>query len=220
MSNHHTPVTEDLDNYLNINFSNEDDFLMQLRQEAIAEGIPAINIAPAQARLLQLLIKSIKAKNILEIGTLAGYSSISMARALELNGSLTTVEFEFKHALFAQKKIKEAGLDNIIQVQNSDGKEFLKEFRPNYEFDLIFVDADKPSYKNYLDLATPLLRQGGLFIADNAFAFGYLTNEAPPKETREIKSMQQFNQYFKNHPQYFTSIIPSGDGMIIGVKIA
>ena len=219
MSNNHTPVTEELDNYLNENFSSEDDFLFNLRKEAQEEGLPAINIAPAQGKLLQLLIKSIKAKSILEIGTLGGYSAINMARAMDSDSTLITIEYEFKHAVFAQRKVKEAGLENIIQVQNSDAREFLKEYNPSKKFDLIFVDADKPSYKYYLDKCTPFLRDGGLFIADNAFAFGYLTKETHERNPNDIKSMQGFNIYFKQHPEYFTSIIPSGDGMIIGVKI-
>lgn len=219
MSNHHTPVTEELDRYLNENFSSEDEFLFNLRQEAAAEGLPSINIAPAQGKLLQVLIKSIKAKNILEIGTLGAYSAINMARALDSDGTIITIEYEYKHALFAQRKINEAGLQNIIQLQNSDAREFLKEYKPDKEFDLIFVDADKPSYKFYLDQTTPYLRQGGLFIADNAFAFGFLTTPTHERNPNDIKSMQGFNLYFKQHPQYFTSIIPSGDGMIIGVKI-
>jgi len=219
MSNHHTPVTEELDNYLNENFSSEDEFLANLRLEAKTEGLPSINIAPAQGRLLQLLVKSSNAKNILEIGTLGGYSAITMAKVLDNEGSITTIEYEFKHAVFAQRKVIEAGLESIIQVQNSDARVFLKEFHPNNQFDLIFVDADKPSYKYYLDTCTPLLKTGGLFIADNAFAFGFLTKETHERNPNDIKSMQGFNIYFKQHPQYFTSIIPSGDGMIIGVKI-
>jgi len=171
MSNHHTPVTEELDNYLNENFSSEDEFLAKLRLEANEEGLPSINIAPAQGRLLQLLIKSSNVKNILEIGTLGGYSAITMAKALDSNGSIITIENEFKHAVFAQRKVNEAGLESIIQVQNSDARLFLKEFKPKNQFDLIFVDADKPSYKYYLDTCTPFLKMGGLFIADKAFAF-------------------------------------------------
>ncbi len=219
MSNHHTPVTEELDIYLNNNFSSEDDFLKQLREDAKLAGLPPINIAPAQGKILQLLIKSINAKNILEIGTLGAYSSITMARVLDNSSSIITVEYEYKHAIFAQQKIKEAQFEHIIQIQNSDAKEFLKEFEPENQFDLIFVDADKPSYRYYLDKTTPFLRNGGLFIADNAFAFGYLTTNTNERNPTEIKSMQGFNIYFRNHPQYFTSIIPSGDGMIIGVKI-
>lgn len=219
MSNHHTPVNEELDKYLNDNFSSEDEFLSRLRQEALDNGLPPINIAPAQGRLLQLLIKSNQVKNILEIGTLGGYSAITMARALDNDASLITIESEFNHAVFAQKKVIEAGLGHIIQVQNSDARDFLNEFNPEKAFDLIFVDADKPSYKFYLDKTTPLLKKGGLFIADNAFAFGFLTTPTTERNPNDIKSMQGFNIYFKQHPQYFTSIIPSGDGMIIGVKI-
>lgn len=220
MSLAHTPLTPELAEYLNTNFSAEDEFLQKLKEEAASEGLPQIAIAPEQGKILQTLIKANNAKNILEIGTLAGYSAIIMARALPDNGNLITVESEFKHALFAQKKIKEAGLEHIIQVQNSTGRDFLEEFEPEEEFDVIFVDADKPSYKYYLDKTTKFLKKGGMFIADNAFAFGYLLTETTERNPNEIKSIQGFNLYLKNHPQYLTSVIPLGDGLIVGVKIA
>lgn len=220
MSINHTPLTEDLSKYLDTYFSSEDSFLLNLREEAVSKGFPNIHIAPSQGLVLQFLLKSIKAKYVLELGTLAGYSAITMARALPKDGKLITVESEFEHAVFAKMKFIEAGLNDIIEIQNSDAKEFLKEFVPEFEFDFVFVDADKPNYKHYLDLITPLLRIGGIFVADNAFAFGYLTTNTVERNPNDIKSIQGFNHYFRNHPQYFTSIIPIGDGMIAGVKIA
>lgn len=218
MSSNQTSVDKQLEQYLNDNFSSEDQFLFDLRNRANEEGIPSIHIAPSQGKIIQMLLKSINAKNVLEIGTLAGYSSITMARALPDDGNLITIESEFKHAVFAQKMVNEAGLSHIIQVQNSDAKEFLKTYQPEFEFDFVFVDADKPSYRYYLDVTTKMLRIGGIFAADNAFAFGFLTSSKPERNPEDVKSIQGFNNYFKNHTQYFTSIIPTGDGMILGIK--
>ncbi len=219
MSSNHTSIGPDISAYLDEKFSSEDEFLSNLRLRAKEEQIPEIQIAPAQGLILQFLLKSINAANVLEVGTLAGYSAITMARALPINGNLLTIESEFKHAIFAETMIKEAELDSVIQIQNSDAREFLKEYKPEKLFDFVFVDADKPSYKYYLDIITPMLRVGGIFVADNAFAFGFLTSYKPERNPNEIKSIQGFNIYFRNHPQYFTSIIPIGDGMIAGVKI-
>jgi predicted O-methyltransferase YrrM len=214
-----TPVTGDLADYVIKNFSSEDEFLTNLREESSLAGIPAIQISPEQGKFLQFFLKSIRAKYVLEVGTLAGYSAITMARALPDDGKLISIEYEFEHAIFAKKKTVEAGLDNIIEIQNSNAREFLKTFNPEFQFDFIFVDADKPSYKFYLDILTPMLKVGGIFAADNAFAFGFLSSSKPERNPEDVKSIQGFNDYFINHTNYFTSIVPVGDGMIMGIKL-
>lgn len=219
MSSKPTPVDDRLFDYLKENFSAEDDFLKNLLTEAAAEGIPDISISPEQGLFMQFMLKSINAKNVLELGTLAGYSAITMAKALPENSGLLTIENEFKHAFFASKKIKEAGLDNIIEVQNSDALEFLKIYKPEQPFDFIFVDADKPNYARYLDLLTPMLRVGGIFAADNAFAFGFVACSKPERNPEDVKSITGFNNYFRNHPQYSVCMVPVGDGLIMGVKL-
>ena len=219
MSNSITPVIGELAEYVLQNFSSEDSFLTNLRNEANQAGIPAINISSEQGKFLQFFLKSIQAKYVLEVGTLAGYSAITMARVLPDDGKLISIEYEFEHAVFAKKKTIEAGLQHIIEIQNSNAKEFLKTFKPEYQFDFIFVDADKPSYKFYLDILTPMLKIGGVFAADNAFAFGFLSSSKPERNPEDVKSIQGFNNYFINHTNYFTSIVPVGDGMIMGIKL-
>lgn len=218
MSNRATPVTDELYDYIVENFSSEDVFLTELRKEASLAGFPAINIAPEQGRYLQFFLKSISAKYVLEIGTLAGYSAITMARALPEDGRLITVEYESERAEYTRNKVAEAGLEHIVEVYNADGKEFLKNFKPDFKLDFVFVDADKPSYSKYLDLTTPLLRVGGVAAFDNAFAFGFLLDASPERDPADIKSIVKFNEYFKNHPDYLTTIVPVGDGMIMGFK--
>jgi caffeoyl-CoA O-methyltransferase len=219
MSIQPTPLDPALMQYISENFSSEDEFLKHLREEATNEGIPEICISPEQGAFLQFLLTATNAKNILEIGTLAGYSAITMAKILPKDSKLFTIEYEYIHATFAARKVKEAGLDDIIEIQNSDAKIFLKEFQPENQFDFVFVDADKPSYAKYLDLVTPMLKVGGIFAADNAFAFGFITSSAPERNPEDVKSIKAFNNYFRNHPDYRVCIVPVGDGMIMGVKI-
>ncbi|MFA5512616.1 MAG: O-methyltransferase [Candidatus Kapaibacterium sp.] len=219
MSQKPTPVDEHLFEYLRNNFSSEDEFLRNLLVEAKNEDIPNISISPEQGLFLQFMLKAINAVNVLELGTLAGYSAITMARMLPEDGSLITIDNEFKHAVFAERKVRESGLENIVHVQNSDALEFLKVYKPEKPFDFIFVDADKPNYVRYLELLTPMLRTGGIFAADNAFAFGFVASSKPERNPEDVKSITGFNKYFRNHKQYSVCMVPVGDGMIMGVKI-
>lgn len=219
MSQNPTQVNEKIAEYLKQNFSSEDDFLKQLLAEAAEEGLPDISISVEQGLFLQFMIKAMKAENILELGTLAGYSAITMARALPDHGKLITVDNEFTHAVFAARKIKEANLDHIIEIQTSEALDFLNVYSPSQQLDFVFVDADKTNYVKYLNKITPMLKIGGIFAADNAFAFGFVADSKPERNPIEVKSITGFNHYFKNHEQYFVSIVPVGDGMIMGVKI-
>jgi caffeoyl-CoA O-methyltransferase len=219
MSQKPTQVDDKLFEYLKENFSSEDDFLTNLVEDARKEGIPDISISPEQGLFMQFMIKSLNVRNVLELGTLAGYSAITMGRALPENGKLITVENEYLHAVFASQKIKEAGLENIIEVQNSDALEFLKIYRPEEPLDFVFVDADKPNYARYLDILTPMIKIGGVFAADNAFAFGFVAQSKPERNSDDVKSITGFNHYFRNHKQYSVCMVPVGDGMIMGVKL-
>lgn len=218
MSDKTTPITNELENYLKSNFSADDEFLNQLKLDAKNHDMPDIYISSVQAKFMQFLLKLMNAKYILEIGTLGGYSAITMARALPEDGKVITIELFEKHADFAKKKIKEAGLDNKIEVINQRGMEFLNSFRPTFELDFVFVDADKDKYWRYLELTTPLIRKGGVFAADNAFAFGFLLDTAPERSPEDVKSIKSFNEHFKNHEAYETTLVPIGDGLIMGIK--
>ncbi len=219
MKDRQTPLTKALQDYLYQNFSAEDDLLKDIAQNCwIEESIPQINITGYQANFLQFLIKSINAKNILEIGTLAGYSAIVMARASSPEAKILTIEKQEKHALFAQQKIAEAGLSDKIEVKLINAHKFVKRFAPEEKLDFIFLDADKAAYFKYFEGLAPHLRQGGMIVADNAFAFGYLLDSAPEKKTDEIRSMLGFHKYVLERKDFFTTLVPIGDGMLISLK--
>jgi predicted O-methyltransferase YrrM len=223
MPKHPTYLNDELYEYCVSNFSCEDEYLINLKKKADDAGIPHIYITPEQGLYMQFLVKSINAKNIIEVGTLAGYSAIVMARAMPEDGKLITIEKNEQFAEFAKEMIKNSDVAHKIEVITANAKTFLKnndEFNEQYKekFDLAFVDANKPFYQFYLDHITGLLRKKGIYIADNAFAFGFLLEAIPERNPNKVKSMLSFNNYFKNKEEYFVSLVPIGDGMIMGIK--
>ena len=139
-----------------------------------AAGLPSIDIAPNQGMFLHLLARLARARRILEIGTLGGYSTTWLARALPTDGKLITLEFESKHAAVAQSNIARAGLANIVEIRIGPALDSLAQIlTENPEpFDLIFIDADKPNNPNYLDFALKLSRPGTLILCDNVIREG------------------------------------------------
>lgn len=213
-----TYLNDELYDYLLANYSCDDEILMELKQKAAERGLPPIYITPEQGTFIQVLLKANKAKNILEIGTLAGYSAIVMARALPEDGHIITIDKNEKFADFAKEMIEHFGYSNKITVVQQNARKWVMENNMPEHFDFAFVDADKPGYRIYLDAITPMLKTGGIFAADNAFAFGHLLETIPERNPNEIKSMYSFNHYFKNCPDYDTSLLPIGDGLLLGVK--
>jgi caffeoyl-CoA O-methyltransferase len=218
MSSNPTQVTPEIYGYLQDNFSSEDDFLKNLKQDATEAGIPEICISEEQGKFLQFYLKSINAKYVLEIGSLAGYSAITMARALPADGKLIAVEINEKNAKFIEQKAKEAGLENVIEVINQDAKEFLADWKPDFELDFVFVDADKKGYKGYFESTTPHIRKGGVFAADNALGFGHIAKKNPKSEPGNVMAIQQFNDMLNESPDYDTCLVTVGDGMAMGLK--
>lgn len=225
MSYQRTPITPELDEYISQKFSADDDFLSALRRQAIMLKIPDISISPDQAKFIQFLLRSINAKYVLEIGTLAGYSAIAMARVLPKDGKLITIESNNLHYKYACEKIREDELDSIIQVHYGLAIDYLRDFKPDYQLDFVFMDADKKNLSKYLDICTPLLRKGGIVAVDNAFALGNLTVENPEFDEihkhriHDVIAVREFNEYFRNHPAYDTCMLTIGDGLIMGVKL-
>ncbi len=218
MSSNPTQVTPEIYGYLQDNFSSEDDFLKNLKKDATEAGIPEICISEEQGKFLQFYLKSIGAKYVLEIGSLAGYSAITMARALPADGKLIAVEINEKNAKFIEQKAKEAGLENVIEVVNQDAKKFLADWKPDFELDFVFVDADKKGYKGYFESTTPHIRKGGVFAADNALGFGHIAEKNPKSESGNVRAIQQFNDMLNESPDYDTCLVTVGDGMAMGLK--
>jgi len=218
MKQRQTILTPELLNYIENNFNAENDFLHSISKNCYTDAnIPQINITGYQANFLQFIIKLIDVKNILEIGTLAGYSAIAMAQAGNNCEKIITIEKNKEYYNYAKQKIKEADLSNIIEIINADAKRFLTDYNDN-SFDLVFIDADKSNYHKYLELITPLLRKGGVCIFDNAFAFGFLLDSAPEKNKDSVKSLINFHKKLLERKDYFTTIVPIGDGMLLSIK--
>lgn len=217
MSTEPTIITTEIQNYLEEYFSHDNHFLKQLIKKSEESGFPQIHISPLQSSYLQMMIKAINARKVLEIGSLAGYSAISMANAMPEDGELTAVEINPKYASFIRERVSEAGLENIIRVENIHALDYLDNLESSAEFDLVFIDADKKNYLNYAKKATPFLRTRGVLIADNALGFGHIMDKDPERKD-EVKPIREFNKWFSDNPEFFTSFVTIGDGMIIGVK--
>jgi predicted O-methyltransferase YrrM len=139
-----------------------------------AGGLPAIHVAPNQGKLLHVLARSIGAKRILEVGTLGGYSTIWLARALPPGGKIITLEYEPKHADIARANIERAGLAHLVEIRLGKAIDTLPRIAAEGggAFDLVFIDADKPGNADYFEWAMRMTRVGGLIIVDNVVREG------------------------------------------------
>jgi caffeoyl-CoA O-methyltransferase len=153
-------------------FAPEDEALQQVLVSAQEAGLPAIQISPIQGKLLQLLATACQARKILEIGSLAGYSGIWLARALPIDGKLIALEINAKHAEIIRSNFARAGLARQTEVRVGPALELLPQLSSEAPFDLVFIDADKQPYPNYLAWALRLTRPGSIIVADNTVRSG------------------------------------------------
>ncbi|MGA3210893.1 MAG: O-methyltransferase [Terriglobales bacterium] len=156
-----------------------DPALDQALAASAAAGLPAIHVAPNQGKLLYLLARLRGARSILEIGTLGGYSTIWLARALPAGGRLVTLEADAKHAEVARANLARAGLDGIVEIRLGSASDSLSRLASEQRgpFDLIFIDADKQSYPDYFTWSLKLSRPGTLIIADNVVREGEVIDQ-------------------------------------------
>jgi O-methyltransferase len=210
-----TPVTAEHFRYLAARTRLEDDFLARLKREAAAAGIPPIAIAPEQASFLAILLKLGGARTVVEVGTLAGYSAIAMARALPDGGRLHTIEIDPARADFAARWIVQSDVAGRVTLHRGAAKEVLPRFADG-SVDAMFLDADKANYPLYLKEAERLLRPRGLLLADNAFAFGQLFDAKP--SDREVPAMRAFNDLLARSTAFHSVIVPLGDGCWVGAR--
>jgi caffeoyl-CoA O-methyltransferase len=185
-----------------------------LREEADRTGLPPIAISADEGRLLQVLLKAIKATRVLEVGTLGGYSAICMARALPADGRLLSIEIDEKHATFARKYIDRAELGGRIEVRVGRALDVLPSL-DGEQFDAIFLDADKEPLPTYLDWALRLVRPGGLIIADNAL-WGGRVYEQDETDDR-TRAVREFNRRLASDSRVLGIIVPTHDGVAVAV---
>jgi len=202
-------IFEKVDQYIGGLFGGNDSALDAAEQSLVTAGMPQISVSPNQGRFLYILALLSGAKRILELGTLAGYSTIWMARALPEDGKLVTLEVDPKHAAVAQENISRAGLDNKVEIKTGKGLDILPTLEGS--FDLIFIDADKPPYTEYFQWALKLSRPGTLIIADNVIRDGKVLNE--DSDDPMVKGVQRFNRFLANTKEVDATILQT-----VGVK--
>lgn len=189
-------IFEDVDTYIDALFIADDPALDEALNRAQAAGLPDIQVSPGQGKFLYLLAKLIGAKRILEIGTLGGYSTVWLTRAMAQDGHLTTIEVDPTHADVARQTLKAAGLDERCEVITGGALNILPGLQP--PFDLVFLDANKESYPAYLTHAVRLTRPGGLILADNVVREGeVIARSMDPK----VIGAAAFNQALASHPK-------------------
>lgn len=206
--------------YLNEVFGHEDIFLKQIKQLAEQEGVQRMQISSYEGRLLQFLVHISKAKYVVEIGTLYAYSTLHMARALPEGGKIFTLDVSSSRHKKSQEVLRHE--KNYKKIQwicgpASDTLQTIGEFAP---FDMVFIDADKEAYKKYLLWAEKHLKTGGIVVADNTFLFGSVYGESdtrsPKQETIEV--MKDFNSYLSDSPRWEGALIPTEEGLSVGIK--
>lgn len=200
--------------YISSLFAREDELLISLREEADRSGLPPISISPDEGRLLQVLLRAIGAKRVLEVGTLGGYSAIWMARALPGDGELLSIELDPDHAAFATRYIARAGLESRVRIRVGRALDVLPSLDGEM-FDAVFLDADKEPLPTYLEWALRLVRPGGLVMADNALWGGKVID--PSVDDAATRAVREFNQRFASEPRLTGIVVPTHDGVAIGI---
>ena len=168
----------DVDEYIVDSLLARDPILEAALKANRAAGLPSIDVSPAQGKFLNLLVRMCQARLVLEIGTLGGYSTIWMARGLPRGGRLVSLEAELLHATVARENISRAGLAEIVEIRVGRAIDTLPQLLAEelHPFDLIFIDADKPSNSAYLDWAMRLSRPGTVIVVDNVIRNGEVTD--------------------------------------------
>ncbi len=191
-----------VDNYLNERLIAADPALDAAMQANAAAGLPSIDLSPTQAKFLHLLARIQGAQRILELGTLGGYSTIWLARALPASGRLITLEADPRHAQVAKENIARAGLASIVEVRLGPALDSLAKLHAEgvAPFDLIFIDADKPNNPAYLEWALKLSRPGSIIVVDNVIREGAIVDPANPDPS--VQGTRRFFDLLHGHPRF------------------
>jgi caffeoyl-CoA O-methyltransferase len=211
-------LLETIDEYIEHLFGTSDEVLEATLRDSRRGGLPEINVSPNQGRLLRLLVEIAGARRILEIGALGGYSAIHLARGLPEDGELISLELDEHHADVARNNVERAGLSDIVEVRVGDAHRLLTNLIENGEepFDLVFIDADKEGYPDYLQASLRLVRPGSLILGDNTIRGGSVLD--PQEET--ARATREFNRLVAEDPRLHGIVLPLIRERIDGMTIA
>lgn len=215
-------IFEDVDNYIKSLLGKEDKALQDATQLINLNDIPNASISPNQGKFLQVLALTCNAKRILELGTLGAYSTIWLANALPEDGKVISIEFNPFHFEIAKKNIENAGLSSKVKIRLGKALDILPELEKEQKepFDLIFIDADKPPYTEYVQWAIKLGRAGSVIVADNVIRNGKILDSNSIDE--KVQGVQQLNKMLEYCPEVTATILQTVgvkeyDGMVVAV---
>jgi predicted O-methyltransferase YrrM len=205
-------LTDAVERYLDGLRPAPDPVLAEMERQGEREGIPIV--VPATGRLLELLVAATGAARVVEVGTAIGVSTLYMARALPEGGAIVSFEVDAERHRTAREYLERAGVAHRADLRLQDAREGLAQLEP--PFDLAFLDAAKPQYDDYLELAIPLLRPGGLVVSDNALFGGSVVEEGGGEAARSLRA---FNELLLSHPELRSAtVLPVGDGVGLAVR--
>ncbi|MCC6802109.1 MAG: O-methyltransferase [Anaerolineae bacterium] len=190
-----------VDNYFSETIVSSDDALDAALARSAEAGLPSINVAANQGKLLAILARMINARTILEIGTLGGYSTIWLARTLPPGGSLITLEYDPKHAQVARENLAQAGLSDVVEIRVGRAADSLARLAAegHAPFDLVFIDADKINNAVYFEWALKLTHLGSLIVCDNVVRNGKVVDADSDDES--VRGVRQFMRAVAAEPR-------------------
>lgn len=202
------PALARVDAYIEALFAPEDEVLRENLRTAARAGLPDIQVSPSQGKLLYLLAQIAGARRVLEVGTLGGYSTTWLARAIGPGGTIVSLELDPRHAAAARESLARLERPPSIDIRVGPAAESLRAMAEAGEppFDLVFIDADKVSYATYLELALPLTRGGSLILADNVVRNGLVVDDQP--SDANARGARAFNAAIAAHPRLESIIVP------------
>lgn len=215
MSDERSPVV----NYISERFASEDTVLKSVLETQFAGGGPMMNIGPDQGKFLALLVKLMRPQNVLEVGSYYGYSAIWMARALRaVEGSkLHCIEVSEPQCKILTEHMKLAAVEDLVEIHHGSGLDVMNRFiNEGRQFEMVFIDADKANYSNYLDLSISLIPSGGLLLVDNCLWNGQVVDSSyGDKQTQAIRD---FNDRLAASGDFESVILTVQDGLAMAIK--
>jgi predicted O-methyltransferase YrrM len=199
----HVPTPRDVDEMLNATVLPEDPVLAAALADSAAAGLPSIEVSPQSAQLLGLLVRIAGARRVLEIGTLGGYSTICLARAVGPDGAVVTLEYEPRHADVARRNLERAGVADRVQILVGAALDTLPTL--SGEFDLVFIDADKENNVAYVQAAVDLGRPGTVIVVDNIIRDGRVLD--PAADDLQARAVRDCLEMMGRHPRLDTAAI-------------
>lgn len=205
-------MNESANSYSALYTSEEDVILKEIGDHTRAtHPDPGMLSGHVQGKFLQMISYMVRPYNVLEIGTLSGYSALCLAAGLQPGGHMHTIELREKDALVAREFIEKAGFSDRITVHTGNALEIIEKLKGPW--DLVFIDADKINYVNYFELVLPELRQGGIILADNVLFHGQVLEEQV--KGKNAKAIQAFNDHIKNDNRIESVLLTVRDGLML-----